>query len=178
MSRTNRPSPVPSTIVSHPHPRPCPCVIHRYMAPEVAQGEKYNHHCDVYSFTLLLWEMLTLQRPYDDFPSPEAFLKKVAKQKKRPKIPRWWPQSLKQVVKTGWHEEQRRRPEVEDFSSQLKELIFQLDSSIELNDGRRRRSTHVYKYGGRQKYVLPVSKHELSQWLRESREEGDSGSLA
>ena len=30
----------------------------RYMAPEVCRGERYDSRCDVYSFGLLLWEMI------------------------------------------------------------------------------------------------------------------------
>ncbi len=34
------------------------------MAPEVIRGEKYNKSCDVYSFGITLWEMLTRIQPY------------------------------------------------------------------------------------------------------------------
>ncbi|KAG5189061.1 kinase-like domain-containing protein, partial [Tribonema minus] len=36
----------------------------RFMAPEVARKEHYNEKADIYSFGLLLWEMITLQQPY------------------------------------------------------------------------------------------------------------------
>jgi Protein tyrosine and serine/threonine kinase len=34
------------------------------MAPEVALGKPYNEKCDVYSFAILLWEMVTMNQPY------------------------------------------------------------------------------------------------------------------
>ena len=36
----------------------------RYMAPEVARGHAYNLKCDVYSFALVVWEMLVGQKPH------------------------------------------------------------------------------------------------------------------
>ena len=42
----------------------------RYMAPEVALGQPYNELCDVYSFSLLLWELLALQKPFQHLSPP------------------------------------------------------------------------------------------------------------
>ena len=40
------------------------CGSPRYMAPEVGLCKLYNAKCDVYSFGLLAWQILTLQEPY------------------------------------------------------------------------------------------------------------------
>jgi serine/threonine protein kinase len=34
------------------------------MAPEILRGEKYEEAADVYSFGVILWEMLTGDIPY------------------------------------------------------------------------------------------------------------------
>jgi serine/threonine protein kinase len=34
------------------------------MAPEVGMGQPYNELCDVYSFGVLVWEMMALRKPY------------------------------------------------------------------------------------------------------------------
>jgi serine/threonine protein kinase len=34
------------------------------MAPEVGTGQPYNEFCDVYSFGVLLWEMMALSKPF------------------------------------------------------------------------------------------------------------------
>ena len=51
----------------------------RYMAPEVAiMGQPYNESCDVYSFTIVLWEMLSLKRAYMAVgTTQDAFIQKV-----------------------------------------------------------------------------------------------------
>jgi serine/threonine protein kinase len=35
-----------------------------WMAPEILRGEKYSSAADVYSFGVILWEMMTLDIPY------------------------------------------------------------------------------------------------------------------
>ena len=38
---------------------------YRYMAPEVIRHQQYDHKCDVYSYGVLLWEVLHRQvRPH------------------------------------------------------------------------------------------------------------------
>lgn len=36
------------------------------MAPEILKGEKYECYSDVYSFGILVWEMITGKIPYKD----------------------------------------------------------------------------------------------------------------
>jgi len=41
------------------------CGSPRYMAPEVGRKRPYNAKCDVYSFGVLTWEILALQKPFE-----------------------------------------------------------------------------------------------------------------
>jgi len=41
------------------------CGSPRYMAPEVGKRLKYNSKCDVYSFGVLAWQILSLQKPFE-----------------------------------------------------------------------------------------------------------------
>ena len=36
------------------------------MAPEVASNKHYNHKAEIYSFAIVLWEIVALRRPYDN----------------------------------------------------------------------------------------------------------------
>lgn len=36
------------------------------MAPEILRGEHYDEKVDVYSFGILMWEVVTMQRPNED----------------------------------------------------------------------------------------------------------------
>ena len=53
------------------------CGTPRYMAPEVALSKPYNESCDLYSLGLLLWQILNLKKPYDEFKTLESFQKKI-----------------------------------------------------------------------------------------------------
>lgn len=54
------------------------------MAPEVGLGLPYNESCDIYSFAIVLWEMLTLQSPYGKKISVARLMKQVWQKGQRP----------------------------------------------------------------------------------------------
>lgn len=39
---------------------------YRYMAPELVKHEPYNIKADIYSWAILSWEILAVERPYAD----------------------------------------------------------------------------------------------------------------
>jgi len=82
---------------------------YRWMAPEVIRHEMYDWRCDVYSFAVLAWEMVTYDIPFDNLtPVQAAFA--VAKEAKRPAIPDSCPASVRQLLEKCWHQEARFRP--------------------------------------------------------------------
>jgi serine/threonine protein kinase len=61
----------------------------QYMAPEVMEGGRYNHKVDVYSFGILLTELLTRKMPFKDLYSGFDFVDAVIDRAERPTIPFW-----------------------------------------------------------------------------------------
>ena len=56
----------------------------RYMAPECLMiGENYNLKADIYSFAIILWEMLSASRPYGFVKSRAQLIEHVGKNVKR-----------------------------------------------------------------------------------------------
>jgi serine/threonine protein kinase len=49
-----------------------------YMAPEVMMGAPFNEKADVYSFAIVLWEMLTFTEPFPHHTNVPGFVKAVA----------------------------------------------------------------------------------------------------
>jgi serine/threonine protein kinase len=43
-----------------------------WVAPEVLRGEKYSTPCDVYSFSIIVWEVLAWSEPYPNMGSTEV----------------------------------------------------------------------------------------------------------
>ena len=58
---------------------------YRYMAPEVVRHQQYDHKCDVYSYGVLLWEVLHRQVPFRTH-SPLQAAYAVAMERERPPV--------------------------------------------------------------------------------------------
>jgi serine/threonine protein kinase len=87
---------------------------YRYMAPEVALGEGSVFGSDVYSFGMLLWELLTLAKPYEKIKYSEEFKQKVAIQGLRPSCKNIPTPHLKDLLKDCWDREPLARPSFTD----------------------------------------------------------------
>lgn len=55
-----------------------------YLAPEIIRGEGTFLSSDVYSFAIVLWELCTVQIPYERYTSPDELAQKVAFHHVRP----------------------------------------------------------------------------------------------
>jgi len=55
----------------------------RYMAPEVCLSRPYNQDCDIYSWSILAWEILSQAKPFLSF-TPALYVDLVCKQGIRP----------------------------------------------------------------------------------------------
>jgi serine/threonine protein kinase len=72
-----------------------------YMAPEVALGKPCNVKCDVFSFGILLYEIISSKVPYH-LSIKNAYLTKVVQGGKRPKFKEKWPTMAKDIMKSSW----------------------------------------------------------------------------
>ncbi|XP_078163691.1 serine/threonine-protein kinase 52-like [Carex rostrata] len=93
-----------------------------YMAPEVLDGKPYNRKCDVYSFSICLWEMYCCKMPYQDVRSFGELMTGVVRQGLRPKIPRHCPSKLARIMKRCWDGIPDNRPEMQEVVQKLEEI--------------------------------------------------------
>lgn len=91
----------------------------RYMAPEVARGQSYNAKSDVYSFALLMWEILSLEKPYGEL-TADSYHENVRTEGMRPACPSNWPSALKSLLKECWAEDLSSRPTMEEVTRRLR----------------------------------------------------------
>ncbi|GAX15298.1 hypothetical protein FisN_8Hh405 [Fistulifera solaris] len=84
----------------------------RYMAPEVLREQPYNVKADVFSFSQVLWEILTQER------APGA-------NSSRPMIPKEWPGTLRRILERGWSEDLNERPCMTEYKYALEDLLRQ-----------------------------------------------------
>ena len=76
---------------------------YRWMAPEVIRHEPYGTGCDVYSFGVLCWEMLSYSIPFPQHTPVEVALS-VATKGMRPEIPAHSPSVLVDLIEQCWQQ--------------------------------------------------------------------------
>ena len=99
----------------------------RYMAPEVAQVMPYGLSSDVYSYAILLWEMLALKNAFEKY-SREKHYKEVIVEGKRPKLVRSWPFATKNLLERCWDPHPLERPTFQAICELIK---FALPNTLE-----------------------------------------------
>ncbi len=77
------------------------------MAPELLRGDKYNLKADVYSFAIILWQMLAA---YAFVRSKHQLVSHVVDEQGRPDIDEDWPVGIKNMLVCGFDDQMELRP--------------------------------------------------------------------
>jgi len=91
----------------------------RYMAPEMVQVMPYGLSADVYSFGILMWEMLTLKAAFAKH-NRERHYKEVIVEGNRPKVSKSWPFVIKNLLERCWHKVPLERPTFQSICGLMK----------------------------------------------------------
>ena len=91
----------------------------RWMAPEVARHERYRKSADVYSFGMVLFELITHEVPFADrLPLQAAVATSLYGY--RPTLPPDTPTRLARLIESCWHATPTERP---SFEQALRSLV-------------------------------------------------------
>mmetsp|Transcript_24835 Transcript_24835/g.71233 ORF Transcript_24835/g.71233 Transcript_24835/m.71233 type:complete len:434 (-) Transcript_24835:20-1321(-) len=104
----------------------------RYMAPEVALSQPYTEKADVYSYGILLWEIMEMGMPYGKL-TEDMIERKVIHLGFRPKIDPQWPPAIRRLLQDCFASSPRR-PSMDVVSDVLKHEIRQLSDKDLLDD--------------------------------------------
>lgn len=121
-------------------------VLNRYMSPEMIRRDRYNAKSDVYSFAILLWEMLSLSKPYGGMDGNDV-KENVAHKGLRPKIPKEWPTQIRMLLKFGWAKRPEERPTMAQIKDTLEKMLLALTSESSRHSGGS--SGKFFKYSSR-----------------------------
>ncbi|KAL6493196.1 hypothetical protein OROGR_032955 [Orobanche gracilis] len=107
---------------------------YRWMAPEVVKSKPYGRKVDVYSFGLVLWELVAGGRtPFEGLDPIQAAVA-VAHRNLRPTIPKECPDAMRALIEKCWALQPDRRPEFQQIVKVLEK--FQSSSLDQLDHSR------------------------------------------
>ncbi|XP_028090044.1 serine/threonine-protein kinase STY46-like isoform X2 [Camellia sinensis] len=106
---------------------------YRWMAPEVIEHRPYDHKADIFSFGIVLWELLTGKLPYD-YLTPLQAAVGVVQKGLRPTIPKNTHPKLAELLERCWQHDPNLRP---DFS-EIIDILQQIAKEVG-DDGEDRR---------------------------------------
>lgn len=106
--------------------------IHCRVAPEVLMHYPYTSSADVYSYGMVLWEMLSAKTPFSE---ENYSLKKlgeaVTEMDARPIIPRpnqsnWFDEQYIDLIERCWKKDPKERPTFDEIVGQLERMCKDL----------------------------------------------------
>jgi serine/threonine protein kinase len=99
------------------------------MAPDVVKNDDYTQKVDVYSFGIILWEMIERKDPYPDMQPIDIIL--AAKEGKRPAFSA---HNIKnptvQLIRQCWHEKAKQRPTFTQVVETLQGILTRYDANV------------------------------------------------
>jgi serine/threonine protein kinase len=110
----------------------------RYIAPEVYLGQNYNLLADVYSFSMILFQLLFWRLPFNHL-SCEQAAKTAAYRNERPRLPPKGTSldvsdALRSLTESAWEKEYWLRPYFPDILEVLEAELDILEESGEAHE--------------------------------------------
>lgn len=100
---------------------------YRWMAPEVINHQPYDQKADVFSFAIVLWELVTAKVPYDTMTPLQAAL--GVRQGLRPDLPENTHPKLLDLMKRCWDAVPTNRPPFSEITIELEQLLQEVEGT-------------------------------------------------
>eukprot|EP01130_Rhizamoeba_saxonica_P013825 TRINITY_DN5942_c0_g1_i1.p1 TRINITY_DN5942_c0_g1~~TRINITY_DN5942_c0_g1_i1.p1 ORF type:complete len:739 (+),score=139.65 TRINITY_DN5942_c0_g1_i1:112-2217(+) len=105
-----------------------------WLSPEIFSGEGYTRKADVYSYGIVIWEILTQNEPYHGKNKPEIIL--GVQEGNRPEIPEYVPDELNHLITSCWDNDPEKRYPFNTIIKLLQDptdISFPIPAKYELN---------------------------------------------
>jgi serine/threonine protein kinase len=94
---------------------------YRWMAPEVTRHEGYTKSADVFSYGMLLFELISHEVPFADRPPLQAAVA-IGLQDLRPPLPEGTPPSFEAIIQHCWNRRPWTRPKFDELIATLQQV--------------------------------------------------------
>ncbi|KAF7655626.1 hypothetical protein LDENG_00053190 [Lucifuga dentata] len=94
-----------------------------WMAPEVFEGSNYSEKCDVFSWGIILWEVITRKKPFDEIGGSAFCIMWAVHRGTRPPLIRDLPEPIELLMTRCWDKEPSLRPPMEEVKSTMSHLM-------------------------------------------------------
>uniref|UniRef100_A0A7C9CNK3 non-specific serine/threonine protein kinase n=1 Tax=Opuntia streptacantha TaxID=393608 RepID=A0A7C9CNK3_OPUST len=109
---------------------------YRWMAPEVIEHKPYDHKADVFSFGIVMWELLTGKLPYE-YLTPLQAAVGVVQKGLRPTIPKNTHPKLAELLERCWQQDPALRPDFAEIIAILQQIAKEVGNGEDRNKDRQ-----------------------------------------
>ncbi|RGB35038.1 kinase-like domain-containing protein [Rhizophagus diaphanus] len=93
-----------------------------YIAPEIFYGANFSKASDIYSFGMIMWELTTGCKPFDNVEHDISLIFKII-DGKRPEITNDTPECFANLMKRCWDPDPSKRPYISDISDTISKFL-------------------------------------------------------
>ncbi|CAL8395119.1 unnamed protein product [Arctogadus glacialis] len=102
-----------------------------WMAPEVFEGSNYSEKCDVFSWGIILWEVITRKKPFDEIGGPAFRIMWAVHNGTRPPLIKNLPMAIESLMTRCWSKDPTQRPSMEEIVKIMTHLMRYFPGSEE-----------------------------------------------
>ncbi|CAB9522929.1 activated protein kinase kinase kinase 7 [Seminavis robusta] len=97
-----------------------------YLAPEVLYNGRYNRKADCYSFAMVFYELLTLNKPFTSVTNQQIFRELIVRHKARPSLElAEIPASVQDLLRNAWNNTVSQRWTMKQICERLEDIIIE-----------------------------------------------------
>jgi serine/threonine protein kinase len=94
-----------------------------YMAPEIFRGQRYTTASDIYSFGMIMWEVMTGRRPFWDRNHDTDLIIEIV-DGLRPPIVTNAPKGYIELMEECWHSDPKKRPKATEIIEKVDKMFY------------------------------------------------------
>uniref|UniRef100_A0A672I0D1 Mitogen-activated protein kinase kinase kinase 7 n=1 Tax=Salarias fasciatus TaxID=181472 RepID=A0A672I0D1_SALFA len=118
-----------------------------WMAPEVFEGSNYSEKCDVFSWGIILWEVITRRKPFDEIGGPAFRIMWAVHNGTRPPLIKNLPKPIESLMTRCWSKDPSQRPSMEEIVKIMTHLMKPLQYPYQyLDEGQSNSATSTGSY--------------------------------